>query len=189
MPKAKAWPRLTDAQRALVEDNMGLVYQAVSDLFKGLYEYEDLVQVGSIGLCQAALGYRPDLGVEFSTFASVCIRKQILRHNQIWTCRQKRDITKECYSLDERIRSGTDKLFVTHADMLVSHTDVEDVAIADSLMDIVRTIPNERRRNALLSHIAGMTLTEIGDSMGVTRSRAGQLVDEARRNVRARWGA
>jgi DNA-directed RNA polymerase specialized sigma24 family protein len=67
--------------------------------------------------------------------------------------------------------------------------DVEDQAIADSLMEVVRSIPNERRRNAMLAHIAGMTLTEIGESMGVTRSRAGQLVDEARRNVRARWGA
>ncbi len=189
MPKAKAWPRLTDAQRALVEDNIGLVYQAVSDLFKGLYEYEDLVQVGSIGLCQAALGYKPEMGISFSTFASVCIRKQILRHNQIWTRRKKRDITKESYSLDERLCRGEETFGVTHADLLTESGSVEDAAIAGALMDVVNGIENERLKTVMLEHISGMTLEEIGQKHGFTRSRAGQLLFDARRAVRARWGA
>lgn len=189
MAKKRVYPKLTEEQRRMVEENAGLVYQAVADLYKGLYEYEDLIQIGFEGLCQAAIGYNPETGNNFSTYASASIRKQIWRHHQIWVYRKKRDLTKEAFSLDEQLRRGTDQYDATHADMLVSQADVEDAAMADSLMDIVRTIPNERRRTALLAHIAGMTLTEIGESMGVTRSRAGQLVDEARRNVRARWGA
>lgn len=187
--KKRIYPKLTEKQQKLVEDNAGLVYQAVADLYKGLYEYEDLVQIGFEGLCLAAIGYNPETGNNFSTYASASIRKQIWRHHQIWVYRKKRDLTREAFSLDEQIASGTEQYGLTHADLLVAPVDVEDQAIADSLMEVVRSIPNERRRNAMLAHIAGMTLTEIGKSMGVTRYRAGQLIDEARRNVRARWGA
>lgn len=189
MPKKRVYPRLNEEQRRMVEDNAGLVYQAVADLYKGLYEYEDLIQIGFEGLCQAAICYRPETGNNFSTYASASIRKQIWRHHQIWVYRKKRDLTKEAFSLDEQVFCGTESCGITHAETLVAPEDVEDQAVADSLMDVVRTIPNERRRTALLAHIAGMTLSEIGDSMGITRTRAGQLVDEARRNVRARWGA
>lgn len=189
MAKKRIYPTMTEDQKRLVEDNMGLVYQNVADVYKGLYEYEDLLQIGFVGLCQAAIGYKPETGINFSTYASVSIRKQIWRHHQIWVYRKKRDLTKEACSLDEYICGGTEQYNATHADLLAAPENVEDQAIASSLMDVVRSIPNPRRRDALLAHMGGMTLSEIGDSFGVTRSRAGQLVDEARRYVRGRWGA
>lgn len=188
MPKKRDYPQLTDEQRTMVEENMGLVYQAVRDLFKGVYEYEDLVQVGCVGLCLAAICYKPEMGIEFSTYASTCIRKQILRHNQIWS-KQKRDLSKESYSLDEMLRSATDTFGVTHKDLLVSPQNVEDEAIADDLMNVVMSLPNERQRQVLLWHIGGYTLNDIGEHIGVTRSRVGQILEDARRNVRRRVGA
>ena len=188
MAKKRYYPQLTDEQRTMVEENIGLVYKAVKDLFKGVYEYEDLIQVGSVGLCLAAICYQPEMGIEFSTYASTCIRKQILRHNQIWS-KQKRDLSKESYSLDEMLRSATDTFGVTHKDLLVSPQNVEDEALADALMDEVMSLPNERQRQVLLWHIGGYTLNDIGQEMGVTRSRAGQLLLEARKSVRRRVGA
>ena len=172
----------------MVEENVGLVHQAVKDLYKGVYEYEDLIQVGFVGLCLAAIGYQPEGGVSFSTYASTCIRKQILRHNQIWS-RKKRDLSMECYSLDERLRSATDTFGVTHKDLLFSSQSVEDEAMADALMDAVMSLSSERQRDVLLQHINGYTLSEIGDRMGVTRARVGQILTDARRNVRKVVGA
>ena len=189
MPKKCVYPKMTEAQQRLVEENKGLVYKSVADLYKGLYEYEDLLQIGFVGLCQAAVRYNPDMGIAFSTLATTSIRNQIWRHHQIWVHRKKRDLTKEAFSLDEHLCSGTEQYGSTHAEMLVSPDNVEDMAVASCLMDVVRSIPNPRRRDALLAHMGGMTLSEIGDSFGVTRSRAGQLVDEARRYVRGAWGA
>lgn len=188
MAKKRDYPQLTDEQRTMVEENMGLVYQAVRDLFKGVYEYEDLVQVGSLGLCLAAIGYRQDFGVSFATFASTCIRKQILRHNQIWS-KKKRNLSMESYSLDEMLRSATDTFGVTHKDLLVSSQNVEDEALADALMDAVMSLPNKRQREVLLRHMSGYTLNDIGHEMGVTRSRAGQLLLAARESVMRRVGA
>lgn len=61
---------LSNEQKKLVEDNISLIYYFI-------YKYNkytlDLVDVGYIGLCKAALTYNKDYNVEFSTYASKCI--------------------------------------------------------------------------------------------------------------------
>lgn len=58
---------LNDAQRKLVEENIGLVYSQASK--RGIYD-EDLIQEGMMGLINAARFYSPDFGAKFSTYAS-----------------------------------------------------------------------------------------------------------------------
>lgn len=43
-------------------------------------EFEDLVQIGSIGLCKAILKFDPELGYKFSTYAVWLISGEIRRH-------------------------------------------------------------------------------------------------------------
>lgn len=181
------YPKMTDAQKALVEENMGLVYMVAADLYQGTYEYDDLVQLGSLGLCLAAIDFNPDRGLAFSTFATHCIKRSIWRHHQIWT-NAKRDLQKESYSLDERIKSKDGPSQKTHASMLVGAEDVEDMAIAHDLLDVVNSL-KEQQRDVLTAHMNGCTLEEIGRQQGFSRARAGQVLDIARRHVRARWGA
>lgn len=57
---------LSDSQRRLVEDNIGLVYAQAKK--RGITD-EDLIQEGMIGLINAARYYSPDFGVKFSTYA------------------------------------------------------------------------------------------------------------------------
>lgn len=57
---------LTDKQRELVENNVGLVY---SQIHKRGIKSEDLIQEGMIGLINAARFFSPDYGVKFSTYA------------------------------------------------------------------------------------------------------------------------
>jgi len=63
--------RLTDRQREKVEENMALVHRVLHDKLHppyqmGMYSYEDLFQIGCIGLCKAAA---TDRGGTFSTYA------------------------------------------------------------------------------------------------------------------------
>lgn len=58
---------LNDAQRKLVEDNVGLVYAQVHK--RGIYD-EDLIQEGMLGLINAARFYSPEFGAKFSTYAA-----------------------------------------------------------------------------------------------------------------------
>lgn len=72
---------LNDAQRVIVEENMGLVGKVIKDCLKnpgsvGSYTYDDLFQIGCLGLCKAAQTDRPGRGA-FSTYAYILIRNEI----------------------------------------------------------------------------------------------------------------
>ena len=71
--------RLSDNQKKVVEENMGLVGRVIKDKVHGLGQvgmmsYEDLFQIGCIGLCKAAA---TDKGGNFSTYAYRLIWNEI----------------------------------------------------------------------------------------------------------------
>lgn len=71
--------RLTCEQQKIVEDNMGLVGKVIKDKVHGLGQltansYDDLFQIGCIGLCKAAA---TDKGGCFSTYAYRLIWNEI----------------------------------------------------------------------------------------------------------------
>ncbi|MBR3995250.1 MAG: sigma-70 family RNA polymerase sigma factor, partial [Clostridia bacterium] len=71
--------KLTAAQQKLVEDNLGLVGKVIAQKVHGLhnipyYTYDDLFQIGCIGLSKAAA---TDKGGVFSTYAYRLIWNEI----------------------------------------------------------------------------------------------------------------
>lgn len=71
--------KLSPAQQKTVEENMKLVGKVIKDKVHGLnqsgiYSYEDLIQIGYIGLCKAAY---TDKGGCFSTYAYRLIWNEI----------------------------------------------------------------------------------------------------------------
>ncbi len=71
--------RLMPEQKKIVESNMGLVGKVIKDKVRGLgqisvYTYDDLFQIGCIGLCKAAA---TDKGGCFSTYAYRMIWNEI----------------------------------------------------------------------------------------------------------------
>lgn len=72
---------LTELEQKLVEENMGLVGRVIKDCVHGLtpgsiHGYDDLYQIGCIGLCKAAQTTKPGRGA-FSTYAYLLIRNEI----------------------------------------------------------------------------------------------------------------
>lgn len=66
------------AREALCRENMGLVHN-VAKKFSVNYDFEDLVQTGSIGLIKAIDNFDIDMGVKFSTYAVPMIIGEIRR--------------------------------------------------------------------------------------------------------------
>ena len=71
----------SNERNRLIEENMGLVGQGIKDRVRdvrgvGIHTYDDLFQIGCLGLCRAADTYRPGK-VRFSTYAYVLIRNEI----------------------------------------------------------------------------------------------------------------
>lgn len=90
---------LNDEQRILVEENMGLVGKVIKDCLQnpsaqGCYTYDDLFQIGCIGLCKAAQTDRSGRGA-FSTYAYILIRNEIYNELERGT-RYTREVSS-CY--------------------------------------------------------------------------------------------
>ncbi len=67
------------AEAALVENNMGLVMNTAKRFSNRGYDFEELVQVGSIGLIKAVQRFDPEFDVQFSTYAVPMIMGEIRR--------------------------------------------------------------------------------------------------------------
>jgi RNA polymerase sporulation-specific sigma factor len=68
-----------EAQNLLLKNNTGLVKSIVKRFLNRGYEYEDLFQLGSIGLLKAIKNFDPDYNVRFSTYAVPMIAGEIKR--------------------------------------------------------------------------------------------------------------
>ena len=76
---------LNDDQRKLVEENLTIIDQVIkkkirtSEEICGL-EYDDLYQIGAMGLCKAAVHYIEMPGAKFETYAYQVVKNTILDH-------------------------------------------------------------------------------------------------------------
>ncbi len=70
----------TDAFEKLIVDNMGLVKSTARRFIGRGTDFDDLVQIGSVGLIKAAKAFDPKLGYEFSTYAFSMITGELRRH-------------------------------------------------------------------------------------------------------------
>ena len=69
-----------DAEAALVEENLGLVHKVARRFLDRGTEYEDLVQIGTIGMIKAIRSFSQERGTVFSTYAVPLIIGEIRRH-------------------------------------------------------------------------------------------------------------
>ena len=98
---------LTDDERQMVEENTGLVYHTVYAMVsKGALIREavdDAISEGMIGLMKAAQCFDKERGLQFSTLASTCIRREILG----MVTREVREKNHVCISLDDIVSKET----------------------------------------------------------------------------------
>jgi RNA polymerase sporulation-specific sigma factor len=69
-----------DAEALLVEENMGLVHTVARRFLDRGTEFEDLVQIGTIGMIKAIRSFSIERGTVFSTYAVPLIVGEIRRH-------------------------------------------------------------------------------------------------------------
>jgi len=79
MTSSKSNVTLDDNYNEIIEKNTGLVHSVVKRFTGRSYEYDDLFQVGCIGLCKAASRFDSSLGFSFSTYAVSLIIGEIKR--------------------------------------------------------------------------------------------------------------
>lgn len=205
---------LSREQQRKVEENMGLVGKVIKDKVHGtnqygIYSYDDLFQIGCIGLCKAAA---TDKGGHFSTYAYRLIWNEIC-DALIYANRRKEtellvdyeamgrmahtDNDSE-YALLEpreelvpegefvRITSGTATELALSLNSASSHP--EEQLELKSIIEQARAgaVPSVRKGiDAMLLMTQGYSCREIGEQMGVQPNLVTAWVSKARKFLRA----
>lgn len=170
---------LSDSQRQIVEENMKLVFYIVNNKVNiSRASYDDVVQIGMLGLCKAVLAFDETKGLNFSTFATRCIMNEILMFY--------RKYNKEVQSIsldgsffkidDENEESEANKI----ESRLSDNTDFTETLVNKEdfteKMNIVLNFFNGRELTVVLLLLAGDKQREIGDYLGISRSYVSRIV-------------
>ena len=70
----------TEALNKLIEANLPLVTSISKKFTNRGYEYEDIYQIGCMGLVKSIKNFDEKYNVKFSTYSSQCIRNEILMY-------------------------------------------------------------------------------------------------------------
>ena len=69
-----------EARNKLIEHNLRLVVFLAKKYESTVYDLEDLVSIGSIGLIKGIETYKPDKNIKLATYSSRCIANEILMY-------------------------------------------------------------------------------------------------------------
>ena len=139
----------------LVEDNLNLIKYVIRKLHIYDYSiYDELLQVGSIGLINAAKNYDNTLSVSFATYAYKCIKNEILK---FISHSNKEILINDCFN-DEK--DFEDKIVDNNTDIAKSLIDKEEKEILYNIINI-KLSEEERKIIRMLYGINSNIYTQI----------------------------
>lgn len=177
---------LTQEQQRKVEGNMGLVGKVIKDKVHGtnqygIYSYDDLFQIGCIGLCKAAA---TDKGGQFSTYAYRLIWNEICDALIYANRRKETELLIDYESLSSDVKKD-DSANVLQGSLSVDpQTTSEDHLELEDIISRVRAsaVPTVQKGiDAILMMQQGYSSREIGDCMGAAPNLVTAWVSKARR--------
>lgn len=100
-------------ENALIEDNMGLVYMVAKKFLGRGVDFDDIVQIGCVGLIKASKKFNPKLDVKFSTYAVSLILGEIKRFFRddgiIKIPRKTKELAYKVKKAAEHLRKSTER--------------------------------------------------------------------------------
>ena len=157
----------------MIESNMGLVGCIVNKYFRNTrYETEDLISIGFIGLIKAVDTFDADKGFKLATYATTCIRNEIL------TYLRKRHI--DSVSLNTPIATNEQGGELSIQDVIGTDKEmVIDTVVNDSLLQLIHQLdPRDQfiiNNRFSLNGGREMTQRQIGERLGCTKSNVSHL--------------
>lgn len=170
--------KLTSEQQKKVEENMGLVGKVIQDKVNGanrlgIYSYDDLFQIGCIGLCKAAA---TNNGIaKFSTYAYRLIWNEIC-DALIYASRRN---STELLSEDGEVNAVAP---YKHENELKNTTDLKD-AIAFACK--AATPSMQRAVDIFLKSIAGYSCKEIAIEYAITPNCVSAYISRVKKYLRS----
>lgn len=161
---------------AILEKNKGLVNKLASRYFCSSVDWDDLIQAGNMGLVEAERRFNPNLGASFFTYAYFWVRKRIKEEvakahlvvvpAAIQAKRDKEQSEETCVtcSMESCVAFLADKA-----------QDKFTIDLNTKYMRCLLKTLSERENKVLSLRLSGYSLTEVGQSLEISRERVRQI--------------
>ena len=170
------------ARNKLIEHNLRLVVFLAKKYDNTMYDLEDLVSIGTIGLIKGVNTYKLDKNIKLATYASRCIDNEILmflRKNK----RRKVEV-----SFEDSINLDSDGNELHLEDVLGTEDNIVEKAYEDEVDKVILSKEisklNKRDREILtlrygLNNTDEYTQKEVADMLGISQSYISRIEKKA----------
>lgn len=175
----------------LIEHNLRLVAYVVKKYNNTIYETDDLISIGTIGLIKAVDTFNPQKGIHLATYASRCIENELLM-----LMRSSKKQSKEV-SLYDPIGSDKEGNTIQLLDICVAEevdvvSRMEEQQNLRKLREYIDKVLTERERQIILLRygLAGgreVTQREIAKQLCISRSYVSRIEKKALKKLRAAY--
>ena len=176
------------ARQKLILHNLRLVSHIVKKYYATAPDSEDLVSIGIIGLVKAIDTFKLESGTRFSTYATTCIRNEILMHFRA----QKKKNSE--ISIHETIDIDRDGNPLTYMDVICTNEDLGEELDKKNqsrrALRLINRILDERERQIIVMRYGlfdlskGYTQNEIAEKLNISRSYVSRIEKGALEKLR-----
>ena len=175
----------------LIEHNLRLVAHVVKKYNNTIYETDDLISIGTIGLIKAVDSFNKEKGIRLATYASRCIENELLM-----LMRSSKKQSKEV-SLFDPIGSDKEGNTIQLLDICIAEEPdiverMEEQQKLGKLREYVDTVLTDREKE-IISLRYGMengrevTQREIADKLNISRSYVSRIEKKALKKLKAAY--
>ncbi len=160
----------------LIDKYKGMVLKKAHAMYLMGGEPEDLIQEGMIGLFKAVRGYRPDKNASFSTFANLCVERQMYKAIEI-SGRQKHRPLNSYISLSEEdspLKNAEDTVWQNPEDIVIGQES------ANHMLEEIQGKLSPFENQVLEAYLAGADYVQIARQM----EREPKSIDNAFQRIR-----
>ncbi len=173
---------MNELQEKLVTDNLGLVRYIARAINATNVDYEDVISEGTIGLIKASTTFDESKHVKFSTYATSCIRNEIL------IFLRKENKHSKLKSIEEMLYEDDDGNKLVLADLLSDkgnyYEEKETIEVIENALNWMFNLRNSRMRTVLLLECAGVKQNEIGSILGLSQSCISRMNKRANESLK-----
>lgn len=166
---------MDEFRERLFKENLKLAYWCAKKFHSQCVDNQDIEQAALIGLWKASESFRLDIDAKFSTYATKCIRNQILMEFR----KVNRQTKLELIRLEDSIL-GTDELSVSQ--VVSDSTSVMD----DTPIELLEYISqlSERDRYIIKLRMQGESQGKISKRLGISQSQCSRILKKIEETFR-----
>ena len=175
----------------LIEHNLRLVAHVVKKYSNGLYETDDLISIGTIGLIKAVDSFNQEKGIRLATYASRCIENELLMLMRS-SKKQSREV-----SLFDPIGADKEGNTIQLMDVCIAEEvdiigQMEEQQNLSRLQNYIDKVLTKREREIIILRYGlyggrEITQREIADRFQISRSYVSRIEKKALKKLRAAY--